>query len=311
MDFCGNFVDDALMRSYSMDRARIIIEQATNTLVVHLDDRTTDFLKAIYQGKGYTVISSAVTKQELAKAIKNAGRVFMLGHGCPAGLFGRSFMIDDQFGPLLAEKGDGLYIWCNADAYAVRNKLTGLVSGMFISEVAEAAYFGIKAAQEEVDRSNANFSRIVREIMDSGRPYSDVKQCYSNAECKITTYNNERLYVFDHGTPSPALHASSASHREQEWTAAEREASQEEEGLADSEYEWLMDYISKAVDDVQDDKTDIETAAGGVVGVLGEFLPGRMDEHGVEWVANILRFAKRQRSDSSMVAQAMISELTA
>jgi hypothetical protein len=272
-----------------MDRARILIEQATSTLVVHLDDRTTDFLKAIYQGKGYPVLSGAVTKDTLAEAIKNAGRVFMLGHGCPTGLFGRSFMIDDQFGPLLAEKSDGLYIWCNADAYAVRNKLTGLVSGMFISEVAEAAYFGIKAAQEEVDRSNANFSRIVREIMDSGRPYSDVKQCYSNAECKITTYNNERLYVFDHGTPSPALHASSASHREREWSAAEREASQEEEGLADSEYEWLRNYITNAVFDVMVGDTDIPTAVSGIMGVLGEFLPGKAGENVERWITKKLQ----------------------
>ena len=197
-----------------MNRVRKILEAevASSTLVIHMADRSTDFLKAIYEGRGYPVLDGLYTHEELVAAIKAHDRIIMLGHGSSRGLFSKNFMLDDKIGPLLAEKSEGLYIWCNADAYAHRNKLSGLVSGMFISEVQEAAMFGIKATQPEVDDSNAAFARIVRQHLDTGQPLGNVRQCYTSAVCKITQYNSERLYIFDHGAASPALHASSQAH---------------------------------------------------------------------------------------------------
>ena len=192
-----------------MHCARDILEMETDTLVFHMDDRSTDFLTPIYEGKGYQVITGAITEGEAVQLIKKAKRVFMLGHGGPSGLFTRGFTAGDRIGKLLAEKEDGVYIWCNADAYAVRNKLTGLVSGMFISEVGEAAIFGIRATQEEVDFSNQTFSRTVRGVMDNGQPHSAVRERYTHATHAIIKFNSDRLYVFDHGTASPALHQSS------------------------------------------------------------------------------------------------------
>lgn len=194
-------------------RARSVLEAEMSTLVIHMDDRSTDFLKTIYEGKGYPVITGNMSQRQAEEQIEAHARIFMLGHGGPFGLFTRGFLVDERLGSLLAQKEDGLYIWCNADAYAVNNKLTGLVSGMFISEVTEAAMFGIQASQEEVNASNAAFSKTVREVLDSGQPHSEVAKRYAHATCKITKFNNERLYVFDHGNPSPALHSSSASHR--------------------------------------------------------------------------------------------------
>ena len=197
-----------------MSRTRRIIEAevAASTLVIHKDDRSTDFLKAIYEGLGYTVITGNVSEKELLVQIERYPRVFMLGHGSPSGLFGAGYIIGDRFGPALAKKKDGLYIWCNADACAKRWGLSGLVSGMFISEVGEAAMFGIRAMQEEVDASNAAFSKAVRNMLDTGAPPSTVRDCYKHATCKITKFNNERLYVFDNGTPTPALHPTSMAH---------------------------------------------------------------------------------------------------
>lgn len=194
-------------------QARQLLE-ASNTLVIHADDRSTDFLKAIYEGMGFPVLSQRVTRAEIRKQIEAHDRLFMLGHGSPSGLFSHGGLIDDEYGPLLAQKTDGLYIWCNADAYAKRNKLTGLVSGMFISEVGEARMFGIEATQQEVDASNAAFAKAARECLDSGAPHATVRERYTSATCKITKFNNERLYVFDKGVPSPVLHPSSYAHRE-------------------------------------------------------------------------------------------------
>jgi hypothetical protein len=216
-------VDADIPRS---DRLKSRLAEAQGgTVVIHLDDRSTDFLKAIYEGKGYPVISGSIRPDELRQVMQAADRLYMMGHGAPHGLFGDGYMIGDDFGPLLSEKKDGVYIWCNADAYAARHRLSGLVSGMFISEVGEAAYFGLTVSQEEVDASNNAFARICREVIDRGDPYSAVRDCYagSNAACKITQFNAERLYVFQEGQPTPVLHPTSAYHREQQWAKEQKD----------------------------------------------------------------------------------------
>jgi hypothetical protein len=173
-------------------------KRAQDTLVIHMDDRSTDFLKVIYEGKGYPVINGRMEPRQLMKEMKKYRRLFMLGHGGPSGLFGPGFIIGAEFGPLLREK-TGLYIWCHAVEYAHRHGLTGLVSGMFISEVGEAAHEGIRATQEQIDASNYGFSKAVRRYLDTGGSPHQVKDCYSSATCQVIQYNNERLYVMENG----------------------------------------------------------------------------------------------------------------
>lgn len=189
--------------------------------MIHLDDRSTDFLKPIYAGKGYPVISGSISREALLAEMQKYSRLYMLGHGSPSGLFARNFLIGDAFGPEIASKRDGLYIWCNADAYAKRNRLSGLVSGMFISEVGEARMFGIEATQEEVDFSNDLFAATVRAVLDEGAPPSAVRERYTHATNQMVKFNNERLYIFDQGNPTPALHPTSLAHppAQPEWGA--------------------------------------------------------------------------------------------
>lgn len=201
--------------------AEAVQPKRSDTLVIHMDDRSTDFLKIIYEGLGFDEITGRVGQDELIEAIEGHDRIFMLGHGAPSGLFGPGYLIGDEFGELLSTKV-GVYIWCNADAYAARHKLTGLVSGMFISEVGEAAMFGIQATQQEVDASNHAFARVVRNYLDTGAEPATVRQCYTSTTCKITQFNSDRLYVFDQGKATPELHGSSAYHQELKW-AKERE----------------------------------------------------------------------------------------
>jgi hypothetical protein len=56
------------------------------TLVIHPKDKTTDFLKSIYHGRGYTVITGGCTKDDVAKAIDEHDHIIMMGHGTPQGL---------------------------------------------------------------------------------------------------------------------------------------------------------------------------------------------------------------------------------
>jgi hypothetical protein len=55
------------------------------TLVIHPKDKTTDFLKPIYHGRDWTVITGG-TKEEVRKAIDEHDHIIMMGHGTPQGL---------------------------------------------------------------------------------------------------------------------------------------------------------------------------------------------------------------------------------
>ena len=116
------------------------------TLIIHPNDRSTDFLKPIYQSViDATVITGGVSKDELYKLIESHNRVMMMGHGSPWGLFScgkfntnDSYIIDNGTVHLLLQKKNSIFIWCNADKFVNRHELKGFYSGMFISEVGEA-----------------------------------------------------------------------------------------------------------------------------------------------------------------------------
>ena len=111
----------------------------SETLVIHPDDPTTDFLSEIYKGKGYNVIDDPFTGNDtIAELIKDHKRIIALGHGCGDGLFGGfEMMINSSLVSLLMDK-ELIFIWCNADQFMKEHQLNGFYSGMFISEVQEA-----------------------------------------------------------------------------------------------------------------------------------------------------------------------------
>lgn len=164
------------------------------TLVIHPDDRSTDFLKQIYDGKGYTVLTDRnISPIHLMRKVRQFDRIMMLGHGCPYGLlnFTDTFM-NSRFIDILRTK-ECVCIWCNADKYVERFGLKGFYTGMFISEVGEAHYFGITIGQNEVTYSNELFGQLMREMVESPNVLQEIKTTYVG-ECPVIKFNNERLY---------------------------------------------------------------------------------------------------------------------
>ena len=48
-------------------------DNMSNVLVIHPDDRSTDMLKAVYEGKGYDVINDgSISQEDLIKAIEES-----------------------------------------------------------------------------------------------------------------------------------------------------------------------------------------------------------------------------------------------
>jgi hypothetical protein len=165
------------------------------TLVLHHDDMSTDFLKAIYVNLPSATVVTDSSGKNVSQLIRQHDRVIMLGHGYPGGLF---FMVNDSHAALLRQKRDNLYIWCHADAYVKRHGLAGLTTGMFISETGEARYSGIPAntySQSTVQHSNDLFARLVAEKIHA--PLPELHAClldhYKPNGCPIIEYNRERL----------------------------------------------------------------------------------------------------------------------
>lgn len=144
------------------------------TLVIHPDDRSTDFLKLIYENhlKDWTIINDCyITKYELKKLIKDHDRIIMMGHGTPGGLLNPkkwNYLIDDTFAPLLKEK-ETISIWCHSDQYFRKHQIKGFHTGMIISEVREADYVLHKTPLDEEQTLNnmIDFARIINQCIDN------------------------------------------------------------------------------------------------------------------------------------------------
>lgn len=164
------------------------------TLVIHPDDRSTDFLKVIYEGKGYDVVTDrGIGIRLLIEMVHNHDRIMMMGHGSPYGLLGMSnIFMNPVFIDEIRQK-DCVCIWCNADMYVEREGIKGFYTGMFISEVGEAGYFRIDTTQEKIDYSNNLFVEKLREVIDSPNVLTEIKSSYIG-DCPVINYNNERLY---------------------------------------------------------------------------------------------------------------------
>lgn len=179
------------------------------TLVIHPDDRSTDFLKPIYQEiENKTVITGGVNKRDIRELITSHDRVVMLGHGSPSGLFavggfrGETIIIDHTMVDLLKQKTDNIYIWCNADQFVKHHNLKGIYSGMFISEVEEGEYCLARTySQALVDHSNNSFATALGEalVMENSTSYifENMMTEYSAVidNNAIANYNFKRLYI--------------------------------------------------------------------------------------------------------------------
>jgi hypothetical protein len=194
------------------------------TLIIHPNDKTTDFLKPIYSGiENKTVVTGDMTKDEVKDLITKHDRVIMLGHGTPFGLMAVGQFISN---PVLIDKGENEYysyqlnsgfiiddsmvdelknkecilIWCHADAYFHKHNLKGFSTSMFISEVSEAKYCGLPfTSQETVDESNNYFANEMGKISDKSikEIYDNIKNSYGIlAESNpVAHYNWSRFHI--------------------------------------------------------------------------------------------------------------------
>ena len=172
-----------------------------NILVIHPKDDTTDFLSVIYKDINATVIRQHCSKSRLKQLMNDADRIIMLGHGTGSGMgfvdkYGFNFIIDSTLVYLLKEKKDNIYIWCHADEFVKKYKLSGFTTGMFISEYEEACMYGVKPDEKKIEKSNNDFARIMSEYVhkSGGEIKEAVKNYYYDEDSEVVMYNNKRIY---------------------------------------------------------------------------------------------------------------------
>jgi len=171
------------------------------TLVIHPDDITTGFLEVIYEGTDWTVISSPISsKKDIKSAIIAHDIIIMLGHGTENGLISTCRnMIDSSMVYLLRDK-IGIYIWCNADQFVERYKLTGFYTGMIVSEVEEAIMFCVNSTYDEIQHSNRLFADSVKESIKNGNALDTMKRLYTGNSAVIkfnskNIHNNSKMFL--------------------------------------------------------------------------------------------------------------------
>jgi len=185
------------------------------TLILHLDDRSTDFLKTIYSNLTDVTVLNVSQKSSfaLARLIEIHDRLIFLGHGLPSGLIGYL----TAFGSMVVVnairmKGDNvIYIWCNADQYVKKHSLSGFSTGMFISEFGESLYCKVENFnREEIEFQNNEFARLVGKYIDlpTKELRDKVYEEFNIPDSLVVEFNRSRLYYFKDGvviggTPPP------------------------------------------------------------------------------------------------------------
>jgi len=176
------------------------------TLIVHPADPTTTFLSSIYARlRDKTLVKGGITKSDLRELINSHDRIIMLGHGSPHGLLSVGqfpqagfYIIDESLVSVLRNKSDSIFIWCYADQFVKKHGLSGLCSGMFVSEMDEWYIYGPgDVDQYIIDQSNEKFVYVVSKYIKEppGILYKRIINEYGTLTKTnpVVRYNVERL----------------------------------------------------------------------------------------------------------------------
>ena len=164
------------------------------TLVIHPQDPSTDFLKTIYQGKGFTELTTDINPDQLFEQMESHDRILMLGHGFHFGLLHYfKLIVDARHVPILKKK-ELVGIWCFAKQFFTRHHLNGFYSDMFISEPLEAQFLRVEASPEEIEKSNDCFAQLLRDNLDHPDRLQRIQHAYGQLNTTVSDYNNMRLF---------------------------------------------------------------------------------------------------------------------
>ena len=178
--------------------------------VIHPEDETTAALKGLYEGMEYQLVNQHMTNREVRHVLNHAHAfewMMILGHGSKNGLLS-SMDHTKNFDRVLVGKSHLFYlrkqhrligIWCHADEFAEEHHLSGLFTGMFISELEEAQEHGVSTTKEEVERELFKFVQRLRGLLDEGVDLAEIPQQLKDMDdvhSPLTEFNYHSVYYF-------------------------------------------------------------------------------------------------------------------
>jgi hypothetical protein len=183
-------------------------------LVIHPYDPSTQFLRVLYENSlaEYVIMNESNSNSEIRNALNSGeyNRIMMLGHGTEWGLLspncrGSQNMFErDIISPQHVQflrNIECIGIWCNANIFAERYELSGLFSGMVISELSEAMEFNIAASEDEIMSHRTQWANNLNEcISQNWENISEVPDAMMNHLSENHTYleefNYESIFYF-------------------------------------------------------------------------------------------------------------------
>ena len=173
--------------------------------VIHATDPTTQALTHLYEERHDVVcrLTETATNGDVVRAIRNAESLMMLGHGNEYGLFStpncsgqyERLLVSGRHVEFIRPK-QCIAIWCNADEFARRYGLHGLFSGMIISEMEEAALYGIPTTKEELDEELHRFARRLAFCIEryALEDVPEKMKALNDKQSPLTLFNYDRLF---------------------------------------------------------------------------------------------------------------------
>ena len=149
------------------------------TLVIHPADKSTDFLKKIYEDiENKTVLTTNLDYETVAEELqKPYDLIILCGHGWQGGLYDRIngfTAVNSRHAQYLKNK-NVIGIWCNADEYFRIFHVDGLfATGMFISEMKEALDCDILTTEKEIEESSTIFANVMKTAMKTPEKIKEI-----------------------------------------------------------------------------------------------------------------------------------------
>lgn len=178
-------------------------------LVLHPKDASTRFLSPLHDNfPDKTLISEGHTPAEITDQLQSHDTIIAMGHGSPGGLFAVGhfnltglFVLSQEHTEILRVKEKNVFIWCYAYEFAKRNGIPAFCTNMFISELGEAYFMGLRRVTTKmIEDSNTSFVRALsscihlspQEIHDYMMK-SEYAQLAENNP--VAAYNFKRLHI--------------------------------------------------------------------------------------------------------------------
>ena len=185
-------------------------------LVIHPNDPSTQFLCRLYEDlPNVTKLTEKNSNREITEALQhgNYDLYMFLGHGGEDGLYAPNG--SQQFGRHIINSGHVQFmrdkicfgVWCNANIFAVKYSLTGIFTGMVISEIAEAYLWNIPVAdQEEMDAHNELWCSALRDccnntssVLVPEKMYHYISDKFKRDMTPLEEFNFNSIWYFDEG----------------------------------------------------------------------------------------------------------------